>query len=232
MILDELFTEDMDRRSFLKGMGAAAAAGATGMAQAHVPTQPAKKPEPTLQKLSPGAALSKLAKHAIRSGINHPIELSQFLAQCAAETGNFKDFVEQGNVHKLAKTYHRAGMGSKNPHEAAKFIGRGFIQLTGKNNYMDAGDDLHDDPSYYIKHPERISSSVDESARIAVWYWNKYVKPRVRDFRDTATVTRAINGQHAHPETIAKRHEYFKAYYNFVQENYAQALGGTTVASR
>lgn len=164
----------------------------------------------TVKAVDPRAAVTLLANHAMKSGISSPIELAQFLAQCSAETGYFKHMGEIGRPSNLAHKYsHSTGnAGSK---DALKFVGRGFVQLTGKGNYMDAGKDLHGDANYYLKNPN-LAADTAEAAKIAVWFWKKNVQPRVKDFADTTSVTKAINGLAAPQSEIQKRHQIFADY--------------------
>ena len=225
MLVKEI-TEDLTRRGFLGALGAAgAAAMAPGMAQARPAAQakPAVDPHSTkvqqvvqAPKVDPDTARRILSAHAIQSGMTEPTELAQFLAQCSAETGNFTQLGEIGRPARLAHRYaHSTGNAGAN--DALEYAGRGFIQLTGKGNYIAAGAGVHDDESYYVEHPSRAADP-KEAAQIATWFWNKNVKPRVRNFADTATVTRAINGRAAPQREIKKRDQLFATFYPAVKQ--------------
>jgi putative chitinase len=60
-------------------------------------------------------------------------------------------------------------MGNESPEDAAKFIGRGLIQCTGKENYTHCGEALSVD---LVANPHLL-----EEPRYAVlsagWFWNK-----------------------------------------------------------
>ena len=222
MLIKEV-TEDLSRRGFLGALGAAgAAAVAPSIAQA-TPAKPKVDPHSTkvqqvvqAPKVDPDTARRILSAHAIQSGMTEPVELAQFLAQCSAETGNFSQLGEIGRPAKLAHKYaHSTGNAGQN--DALEYAGRGFIQLTGKGNYIAAGAGVHNDESYYVEHPSRAADP-KEAAQIATWFWNKNVKPRVRNFADTATVTRAINGRAAPQHEIKKRDQLFATYYPAVKQ--------------
>jgi len=102
--------------------------------------------------------------------INTPLRLAHFLAQCSHESGDFKLTTENLNYsvkglmsvfHKyfpneaIAKQYerqpekiankvyaNRMGNGSEQSGDGYKFRGRGYIQLTGKDNYKAFGDHI------------------------------------------------------------------------------------------
>ena len=206
------------------GVGAAAAV-APGMAQAKTapvkqrPVDPrSTKVQPLVQAptVDPDTARKILSAHAIKSGMVEPTELAQFLAQCAAETGFFKHLGEIGRPAKLAKKYAHS-TGNQGHSDALEYAGRGFIQLTGKGNYIAAGQGVHGDEAYYVEHPNKAADPY-EAAKIATWFWNKNVKPRVKNFADTASVTRAINGRGAPQHEIKKRDQLFTTYYPTVKQ--------------
>jgi putative chitinase len=146
--------------------------------------------------LTPKANL--LMKTAQAKGIKGT-ELAQFLAQMEHESWDFQKMKEvpQGKGYfnrydpkhnpKLANK-----LGNKYAGDGQAFRGRGFIQLTGRQNYTQASYDLFGDDRL-VKKPD-LAADPRIAAQIAVWYWNGRVKPYVRDFNDTAAVTKKING--------------------------------------
>jgi predicted chitinase len=228
----EFITEhelDEDWKSALAtgALAAATAFGGAGDAEAatkqHVQKTPAhhqvKKVDPKSTKVQPLVQVKKVDPHtaytvlwqtAVKNGITNPDELAQFLAQCAAETGNFKHLGEIGRPAKLVQKYKHS-TGNRGQHDSLKYAGRGFIQLTGRGNYIDAGEDLHGDADKYLENPN-LAADVHEAAKIAVWFWNKNVKRQVKNFTDTAAVTRAINGRAAPQAEIQKRHDIYAQY--------------------
>lgn len=198
------FTEDIDRRNFLKGLaGMGAVAGAASLLPRSTPKDKPRiaKAIDTVRKvftpISPNPELEKyLADFASSAGIKG-IELAQFLAQMKHESWDFTKLKEKPKgknyftrmydiTHspKVAKI-----LGNVKRGDGEKFHGRGYVQLTGRGNYQQVQDALG---IPLLDNPE-LAAKPDIAAKIAVWYWNKRVKPFVSDFTDTASVTRKIN---------------------------------------
>jgi putative chitinase len=127
--------------------------------------------------------------------INTPQRQACFLGQTLHESGNFKFTKENLNYsakalmatwpsrfpdidiamqyerqpEKIASKVYVGRMGNETPEDAAKFIGRGLIQCTGKEAYQHCGEALGVD---LIVNPELL-----EEPRYAVlsagWFWNK-----------------------------------------------------------
>jgi predicted chitinase len=233
--LMESLDEELSRRGFLGAMGAGAATAAVpGIAQAKptalskAPAKPVATPrhrvdphstkvQPLVhtKQVDPEVALKILSAHAIKSGMTEPTELAQFLAQCAAETGYFKHLGEIGRPSKLAHKYSHS-TGNQGKSDALMYAGRGFIQLTGKGNYISAGKDLYGDESKFVENPD-LAADLQIAAHIATWFWNKNVKSKVSNFTDTASVTRAINGRAAPAHEIKKRDQIFATYFPAVK---------------
>lgn len=209
----EFVNEDISRRGFLGGLLGAAALGAGADASAKTNTikpktkspsqqviqqvkkqQPAKPASPTKDP----QAEAMLYRTAKASGMKGS-ELAQFLAQTKHESWNHSRLQEKpvGDPQKyFTKKYDPTQapktakiLGNKLKGDGAKYHGRGFIQLTGRDNYRMASEALGLD---LINHPE-LASKPEVAAKIAVWYWNTRVKPKVNNFEDTVAVTKTIN---------------------------------------
>ena len=209
----EFINEDMSRRGFLGALGGAAMSAAGIDAEAkpkvikpktkspsHDVIQQAKKQQTTKQA-SPTKdpqAEALLYRTAKASGMKG-IELAQFLAQTKHESWDHSRLQEKpvGDPSKyFAKKYDPTLapktakiLGNKLRGDGVKYHGRGFIQLTGRDNYRMASEALGLD---LINRPE-LASKPDNAAKIAVWYWNTRVKPKVQNFEDTVAVTKTIN---------------------------------------
>lgn len=201
--------EDMTRRGFLGAMGAAAMSGA----QAATGLKPPK--EFTVLSNNPNNEIA-LQKIALGSGLKG-VELAQFLAQMKHESWNFERLKEKpmgkGYFEKRYGIQHAPKtakiLGNKRPGDGERYHGRGFVQLTGRDNYRMASEALGID---LLNHPE-LAAKPDIAAKIAVWYWRTRVKPNVTNFKDTATVTKYINPA---MRGLKDRHENFIDYYRIL----------------
>lgn len=162
-----------------------------------------------LQKELPGI----IEKYAI----NTPLRLAHFLAQCAAESGNFtivrenlnystsgllntfkkyfKTTAEAANYarqpERIAnKVYaNRMGNGNEQSGDGWKFRGRGYIQLTGYNNYKAFGKVVGED---LITNPDLVATKY--SLEAAGWFWQKNDINKYADMNDIEAVTKKVNG--------------------------------------
>lgn len=206
--------EDMTRRGFLGGL-AGMAATAAGAKQIQPKQQ---KPEAyNLLSNNPQNEIT-LLKTAKQAGMKGP-ELAQFMAQTKHESWDFERLKEKpqpGVKGYFAKKYDPKFapktakiLGNKHVGDGERYHGRGFIQLTGRDNYRMASQALGID---LLNHPE-LASRPDVAAKIAVWYWNTRVKPHVGNFSDTKTVTQKINPA---AKGLDSRHENFKDYMRII----------------
>jgi len=149
--------------------------------------------------------------------IDTPDRVAAFLAQAGHESGMFKYKVENLNYsakallatfpkyfnaatadlyqrqpEKIANRVYANRMGNRDESsgDGFKYRGRGYIQLTGKNNYTacgtDIGKDLVSDPSYL----ETIEGAVVS----ACWFWKTNKLNEWADKKDIKTLTKRING--------------------------------------
>lgn len=163
-----------------------------------------------------GARAAALLKTAMAGGILNPMKLANFMGQMSHESMGFKRLEENLNYKPqgLLKTFRKyfkdeadaeavakAGpeavanrvyggrMGNKAAGDGWKYRGRGYVHLTGRDNYAAASKDLGID---LVNNPD-LAADPDVAAKIAVWYWNKRVAAKGAD-RDVLAATRAING--------------------------------------
>jgi predicted chitinase len=129
-----------------------------------------------------------LAKEAMAQGIKGK-ELAAFLAQCSHESGGFRYLSEIWGPSAAQKTYD-GRMGNNNPGDGYRYRGRGYIQLTGKNNYTQASRELGLD---LVKNPDQASTP-DIGAKTSVWFWKTNVQPRVSNWDDVTAITKIVNG--------------------------------------
>jgi predicted chitinase len=186
--------EDLSRRGFLGGLLGTAALGATGLAQAK--PAPQQKSEPVNMLSNHPQHEAVLQRAAKAAGIKGT-ELAQFMAQTNHESWDFSRLKEKGmGKGYFAKKYDpkyapRTAkiLGNKQIGDGEKYHGRGFIQLTGRDNYRMAQDALK---IPLLQQPE-LAERPDIAAKIAIWYWQTRVKPHINNFNDTKAVTQKIN---------------------------------------
>ncbi|KRD69469.1 hypothetical protein ASE45_10015 [Lysobacter sp. Root96] len=94
----------------------------------------------------------------------------------------------RGRPEALADLMYGGRMGNDEPGDGYKYRGRGYMQLTGKDNYRSAGEALGLD---LVHHPD-LASKPENAARIATWYWQNNVPQNARE--DVTKATRAVNG--------------------------------------
>jgi predicted chitinase len=142
--------------------------------------------------LKPEASI--LIKTAQAAGIKGA-ELAQFVAQCAHETANFTRLKEFGGKLDFKKYDPKHNprkakiLGNKQIGDGERYKGRGYIQLTGRDNYKRAGVAL----GLPLEQRPELVERPDVAAKVAVWFWQSQVAPKVNNFNDTAQVTKPIN---------------------------------------
>ena len=100
--------------------------------------------------------------------INTPLRVVHFLAQCWHESGCLKYTEELAS----GKQYEgRKDLGNVQPGDGVKFKGRGFIQITGRSNYL-----AYKNSGYCVgdlmSHPEWLSVNPGNT-KSAMWFWWK-----------------------------------------------------------
>lgn len=188
----------------------------------------------------PDSVIAQIPGVMEKFNINTPLRLAHFLAQCGHESGGFKATQENLNygakglmttfkkyfpTEALAKAYEgqpekiasrvygsRMGNGDEASKEGWKFRGRGYIQLTGKDNYK----------SFDATVPEDILSNPDLVATkypllSAAWFWSKTGLNALADKgatdADVTAVTKRVNGGTI---GLADRIKHFKEYHKLL----------------
>lgn len=160
--------------------------------------------------------IDKLFKY----GIDTPLKLAHFLAQCAHESGNFRHTTENLNyswqalrrvfpkhfpTDEIAKEYHRQperianrayanrmDNGDEASGDGFTFRGRGFIQLTGKFNYTQFNDYVEDD---ILINPDLVATKYPLESAGFFWAVNGLNRFAISATEDSIrNVTRAVNG--------------------------------------
>jgi putative chitinase len=168
--------------------------------------------------------------------ITNSHRLAHFLAQCAHESGNFKFLTENLNysadglqkifgkyfsTRALAEQYarkpdkigsrvyaNRMGNGDEASGEGYKFRGRGYIQLTGKNNYKEFSDFIKED---CVANPDLVATKYPLTS--AAFFFNRNDLWRICDKGDSPEVVKAVTvrvngGTHG----LADRQQKFETY--------------------
>lgn len=179
--------------------------------------------EKTLDQLSkhiPENVINELRVIAPRFGITNRNRLLHFLAQCAHESGNFKHVEENLNysasrlltvfpkyfTSSLAAEYqrkpqriasrvyaNRMGNGNEESRDGWKYRGRGYLQLTGKNNYSRFGQFLKID---LLNRPDLVATTYPLTSAAFFFAANHIWTYADRGIsrNDVITVTRRVNG--------------------------------------
>jgi putative chitinase len=136
-----------------------------------------------------------LINTAKRSGMKGA-ELAQFLAQTKHESWDFSRMKEKGGSLDFRKYDPKYAprtakiLGNKHIGDGAKYKGRGFIQITGRNNYTAASKDLGID---LVNHPE-LAEKPDVAIKVSFWYCKTRVQSKISNFGNTKAVTKKVNG--------------------------------------
>ena len=187
----------------------------------------------------PPAVIAQIPETASKFGIKTNLRLAHFLAQCALESNRFKATVENLNYSapRLLKVFpkyfkgvdpakyaknsikignrvyaNRMGNGDEASGDGYRFRGRGYIQLTGKNNYTSFSNFIGED---CVTNPDLVATTYPLAS--AAFFFNSNKIWPICDQGATDATVRAVstrvNGQnpHAVPERIAFFKEFFRA---------------------
>jgi putative chitinase len=90
----------------------------------------------------------------------------------------------------IANKVYSGRMGNTEDGDGAKYIGRGLIQLTGKDNYKAFGEAIGED---LVANPQLVEEP-RYAALSAGWFWNRKQINLLADSMDIDTMTKRING--------------------------------------
>jgi putative chitinase len=188
----------------------------------------------------PDAVIAQIPETASKFLINTPLRLAHFLAQCGHESGGFRATQENLNysakglngifkkyfpTEAAAKSYerqpakiaskvygNRMGNGPESTGEGFKFRGRGYIQLTGKDNYTAFGKAINEDMT---SNPDKVASNY--ALLSAAWFFNKNGLHKMADEGATdlvvTKITKRVNGGTI---GLVDRIKHFKEYYKLL----------------
>lgn len=177
--------------------------------------------EEQFKKIAPAMAISyeRVMELLNKYEINSKERIAQFFAQCAHESGNFKVKSENLNYsadglmkifpkyfrtrdpqayarkpEKIANVVYsnRMGNGDEASGDGYKYRGRGYIQLTGKDNYTNFSKSIDKSLDETVEY----LGTEDGAIESALWFWkqrnlNKYCTPGAVDEKQ---ICKLING--------------------------------------
>jgi putative chitinase len=189
----------------------------------------------------PDSVISQIPETAAKFGIDTPLRLAHFLAQCGHESGGFKATQEnlnysasglkgifskyfkeaglaesyQRNPQKIASRVYggRMGNGPESTGDGYKFRGRGYIQLTGKDNYTAFGRAINEDMTV---NPDKVATHY--ALLSAAWFFTKNGLHKMADGGATdAVVTQITKRVNGGTIGLPDRIKHFKEYYNLLK---------------
>jgi putative chitinase len=189
----------------------------------------------------PDSVLAQIPDTAAKFGITNPLRLAHFLAQCGHESGGWKATSENLNYSSkglmgifkkyfptlaLAEQYARKpiaiasrvyggrmGNGAEATQDGFKFRGRGYIQLTGKDNYSSFDKFV---PEEILANPDLVATKYPLMS--AAWFFNKNglwsICDKGADQGTVTAVTKRVNGGTI---GLPDRIKHFNEYYNLLK---------------
>jgi putative chitinase len=189
----------------------------------------------------PDAVLSQLPDTIAKFELNTPLRLAHFLAQAGHESGGFKAVNENlnygakgllGIFKKYFPTADKAALYERKPEKIANLVygsrmgngpeasgdgyryrGRGYIQLTGKDNYK-AFDQVVEEN--ITENPDLVSTKYPLMS--AAWFFHKNGLHKIADKGATdavvTEVTKRVNGGVI---GLADRLKHFKEYHGLLK---------------
>jgi len=184
----------------------------------------------------PDAVISQIPDAAKKFNITNPLRLAHFLAQCGHESAGFKAIQENlnysadglkkifpkyfpGNLaegyaknpEKIASKVYgsRMGNGDETTKEGFKFRGRGYIQLTGKDNYTKFAKFIGEDT---VSNPDLVATKYPLASAAFFFDSNKLwaICDKGADDATVTAVTKRVNGGTIGlPDRIKHFKEYF-----------------------
>jgi len=152
----------------------------------------------------------------VKYDIGTPKRQAAFIGQCSVESANFTRLQENlnysaerltqvwpsrfpsvsiaqpyaHNPKALANFVYAGRLGNLQDGDGWMYIGRGLIQITGRENYANCGSGIGVD---IIDNPELLLTP-RYAALSAGWYWNRKQLNLLADSGDIETMTKRING--------------------------------------
>ena len=228
---DSVYELVVKKHSLDEGWRDKAAAGlmAAGLAGgAYLSNDSATQTQTTQQSVAHTQAATELTKQSPQPQLKNPHEkylaqvassagivgdeLAHLLAQAAHETNGWSTLREIGNAKYFTKRYDKKLnprkakiLGNTQAGDGERFKGRGYLQITGRDNYRRIGRmigvDLENNPQF-LEKPE-------VAARAAIAYWRSRVQPKLDTDSSVRDATRRINPG---MKGLKDRERHFKKY--------------------
>jgi predicted chitinase len=164
------------------------------------PKKPAVTP-PKQVALEPKGLGAYIESRARADGITG-VQLANFMAQSRVETAGFTTLEERAD----GSAYEgRKGIGNIYKGDGPKFKGRGFLQLTGRDNYTKCAAAIGVD---IVKTPEVVATNKKVAADSALWFWNTFIRPNYRPHDIRGVSVRVNGGTNGLTERIAAFQSY------------------------
>jgi len=127
--------------------------------------------------------------------INTPLRVSHFLGQTMHESMCFKYSKEIWGPTPAQSGYEgRMDLGNTQSGDGKLYMGRGYIQITGRTNYTqitkEIGGIFHVD---FVSYPDLLQLSY-WAMLSAGWYWNSRKLNKYADLNNIRAITLRING--------------------------------------
>jgi putative chitinase len=187
----------------------------------------------------PDSVIAQIPETAAKFNITNNLRLAHFLAQCGHESGGFKAVSENVNYSasglkgifgkyfpgNLAESYARQpqkiasrvyggrmGNGPESTGEGYKFRGRGYIQLTGKQNYTNFAKFIGEDT---VSNPDLVATKYPLASAAFFFDSNKLwsICDKGADNATVTAVTKRVNGGTI---GLADRIKHFNEYYKLL----------------
>ncbi|WP_313461710.1 glycoside hydrolase family 19 protein [Pseudomonas nitroreducens] len=138
-----------------------------------------------------GVFVPALNRAMQRYRIDSPVRQAAFLAQIGHESGQLKWVKEIWGPTPAQSRYEgRKDLGNTQSGDGKRFMGRGLLQVTGRENYRKTGAalgvNLLDKPEL-LEQPEWAAAS-------AAWWWTNHGLNELADAGEFEQITRRING--------------------------------------
>lgn len=132
-----------------------------------------------------------IVKHMEAQQITTINRMAAYLATIAWESGELRYTKEIWGPTEAQKGYEgRRDLGNIHPGDGYRYLGRGLIMETGRENYQRVHDELGID---CVTHPELLERP-NEASLVSAWHFRRYGCNTAADIPDFRTVTKIING--------------------------------------